>query len=291
LLTQLTKPLPPDTWDRCQELIVVPDGILWYLPWEALLVGDGARARPLISKLRVRYVPTVSLANAPSVGHKPKARTAVVAGKLLPNSDPDAGAAAGGEIQRCLPQVSRLGELPAAPALFAAACDRLVVFSDLGANPRNAYGWSPLPAPRGKAGGTLEDWLALPWQAPAELVLPGFHTPAEAGLKTGGNGDELFLAACGLMASGARSILISRWPLGGQASLLLSREYVQELPYVSAAEAWQRSVQLLRSAPLEPGAEPRLARDGWDGSLSGDHPLFWAGHLVIDSGSSPLLDK
>jgi CHAT domain-containing protein len=121
--------------------------------------------------------------------------------------------------------------------------------------------------------------------------LPGFHTAAETGLRTGGDGNELFLAACGLMASGARSILISRWPMGGQSTLQLSREYVQELPYTSAAEAWQRSVQLVRSAPLETDAEPRLVKGGWDGPLTGDHPLFWAGHLLIDIGSTPKLGE
>jgi hypothetical protein len=189
-----------------------------------------------------------------------------------------------------LPHTSRLGDLPAAPALFAATCDRLVVLSDLAANSRGPYSWSPMPAVRGKTS-TLEDWLALPWQSPAEIVLPGFHTPAETGLRTGGDGNELFLAACGLMASGARSVLISRWPLGGQSTLQLSCEYVQELPYTSAAEAWQRSVQLVRSTPLEPDAEPRLVKGGWDGLLTGDHPFFWAGHLLIDIGSTPKLGE
>ena len=52
------------------------------------------------------------------------------------------------------------------------------------------------------------------------------------------------------MASGSRSILLSRWPVAGQSTFDLVREYVQELPFVPAAEAWQRSVQLARANPI-----------------------------------------
>ena len=38
-------------------------------------------------------------------------------------------------------------------------------------------------AGRGKTGGTLADWLALPWGGPELIVLPGFHTAAEDGLR------------------------------------------------------------------------------------------------------------
>ncbi len=69
-------------------------------------------------------------------------------------------------------------------------------------------------------------------------------------MKRGSNGDEIFYAACGLMASGSRSILLSRWSVAGQSAFDLTREYVQELPFVSASEAWQRRVQLAARTPL-----------------------------------------
>ena len=45
-----------------QELAIVPDGLLWYVPFEALQVPDGDATASLISKLRIRYAPTVGLA-------------------------------------------------------------------------------------------------------------------------------------------------------------------------------------------------------------------------------------
>ena len=137
---------------------------------------------------------------------------------------------------------------------------------------------------RGKAGGTLDAWLSLPWPGPTDVVLPGFHSAAETGLKRGSNGDEIFFALCGLMASGSRSILLSRWPVAGQSAFDLTREYVQELPFVSASEAWQRSVQLARSNPIAAELEPRLSTAGGPVELTADHPFFWAGYLLADLG-------
>ncbi len=46
-----------DLTAKFEELIIVPDGQLWYLPFEALPVGaDPQTAPPLISQVRVRYV-------------------------------------------------------------------------------------------------------------------------------------------------------------------------------------------------------------------------------------------
>ncbi len=44
------------------EIVIVPDGFLWYLPFEALPVGPPGEQRLLISQARVRYAPTVGLA-------------------------------------------------------------------------------------------------------------------------------------------------------------------------------------------------------------------------------------
>ena len=109
-------------------------------------------------------------------------------------------------------------------------------------------GWSPLVLDAGKIGSSLSDWIQLPLAGVDQLILPGFHTPAENALKRGGTGDEVFLAVCGLMASGSRTALISRWRVGGQSMIDLVREFVQELPHESAASAWRRSVLLDRAA-------------------------------------------
>jgi hypothetical protein len=212
----------------------------------------------------------------------------VVAGKLFPNQDPQTTAQAAHEIGAALPGTQRLTAAPGAPtSLFAVNCDRLIVLSELDLAGRTPYGWSPMQLDQGKRGSDLESWLSLPWQGPAQIVLPGFHSAAETGLKGGANGSDIFLPVCGLMASGASSILISRWPVGGQSTFDLVREYAQELPYTRASEAWRRSVLLGARNPIDPALEPRIRAQGLTDEIRGTHPFFWASYLLIDSGIQP----
>ena len=53
-------------------------------------------------------------------------------------------------------------------------------------------------------------------------MLPGFHTAAEDALKRMNRvlpGNDMFLAVCGLMANGSRTLLLSRWRTGGAGLL------------------------------------------------------------------------
>ena len=97
----------------------------------------------------------------------------------------------------------------------------------------------------------------------------------------------MFLTVCGLMASGSRTVLLSRWRVGGQSTVDLMREFVQELPHESAAAAWRRSVRLAADRAARPRRrrppESRRRRDG----LKADHPFFWSGYLLVDTGFVP----
>jgi len=287
LLRQLSNNAAPETWGAYSELVIVPDGPIWYVPFEALQAGG----RPLLSRIPIRYVPTVSLVGRDVLGRKPNARTAVVTGKMHPGQDQQITVDAFEGIRGVLQNTSRLNDrLPAPSAYVAAACDRMIVLSDLEQRSRGPYDLAPMQLDSGKAGGSLESWMGLPWHGPSQIVLPGFHTSAEAALKRGGTGNEVFLTTCGLMASGARSVLLSRWPVGGQSTFDLVREYVQELPFVPAAEAWQRSVRLAHHNLVDPELEPRLNRLGLNENFRADHPFFWAGYMLVDTGSGPKND-
>jgi len=106
-------------------------------------------------------------------------------------------------------------------------------------------------------------------------------------LKKGGTGDELFLAACGLMASGSRTALLGRWRVGGQSTTNLMKEFVQELPHDSAAAAWRRAVELCGENTLDPATEGRLKATATSDPVKADHPFFWAGYMLIDTGLMP----
>jgi hypothetical protein len=289
LLEQITGGIRPEEWVDLKEVVIVPDGPLWYLPFEALPFPDGDSTVPLISKVKLRYVPTVSLAIPDRRGVSPVAETAIVSGQLFPRDDESVAEEAVSEMEAVLPRAVRLTEPLGVPSgLFSKICDRVVVLRDIDQQSRTAYDWSPLQLDRTKPGGALSNWMSLPWGGPQQIVLAGFHTPAEAGLKSGGSGSEIFLSACGLMASGARTILISRWRPGGQTSYDLVREFVQELPYTSATDAWQRSVELVTESDLIAEREPRLRATGLERPLNARHPFFWAGFALIDSSNAPV---
>ena len=285
ILMELTNEADVGVWDKLDELVVIPDGILWYVPFEALAIENHENATSIIGKSRVRYAPLVSLAYPTRRHMSPQADTAVVVGRLFPRDDQAVAEGAFDRLQTGLPRTVRLPDKLSAPSgLIASVCQRLVVLNDITDAGLAPYNWSPVSLDRGKAGSTVASWIALPWGAPQQLILPGFHTAAENGLKKGGNGNEVFLTLCGLMSAGSQTILISRWRTGGQTAYDLTREFTQELPHRSASAAWQRSVQLMMRSPLDPEQEPRVEEGDEELSSTADHPFFWAGYLLVDTG-------
>ena len=310
--TLLKGPREVDLSKRFDELTIVPDGRLWYVPFEALQVQVDGQPRPLISRFRIRYVPTAGLATAyQDVGHR-RGNTAILVGKFAPKLDEEVVETTVKDISKSLPGcVTIKMPLPAPAPVYAAAIDRLVVLDELSAAAEtDPYGWSPLPTDRTKNSSSLNDWFLLPRRGPDEMILPGYHTASESGMKQGAGGrehgarlpapgsllrapvapgNEIFLSLCGLMTTGTRTILISRWRSGGQSSLDLVREFTQELPHTTPADAWQRAVQVVSGSPLMTDAEPRVKKS--DAALQASHPFFWAGYMLVDAGSPVEKEK
>jgi tetratricopeptide (TPR) repeat protein len=271
-----------DLTGNFEEIVIVPDGPLWYLPFEALPIGEPDKQKLLVSQARVRYAPTVGLA-VPYLGtKKPRPNIGVALGKLFPQDDEELTREAFERLAPAVPGATALPRELAAPAhMYRVLLDGLIVLDDV-PQAANPYGWQPLA---GKGAAPLGGWLSLPFGAPEQIVLPGFHTSAETGLKKGASGgEEIFLSLCGLLGSGARTVLISRWRTGGQTSLDLVREYAQESPHAEPAEAWQRSVQVVRDSPLDTDREPRVKDVMRMQTTTANHPFFWAGYMLVDSG-------
>jgi tetratricopeptide (TPR) repeat protein len=289
ILELLLKGSQADFSQKFDELVIVPDGVLWYLPFEALEVEVDGELRPLISRFRIRYVPTASLATCRGPARKPTGNTAVVTGRLFPRDDDALARDAFARLAQALPgAVALKSPTPAPSAVYATLFDRLIVLDDLNLSNGGPYGWAPVPIDQGKLGNSLSDWLGLPWGGPDEVILPGYHTAAESSLK-GVNpplaGNEIFLSVCGLMSSGSRTLLLSRWRTGGQTAFDLVREFAQELPHSSPADAWQRSVFLAAGSRLNPDAEPRVKKTVTDELPKANHPFFWAGYMLVDPGT------
>jgi len=265
---------------------------MWYVPFESLLVDVAGQVRPLISRFRIRYAPTVSLAVPDGRGPSPTAETAVVVGRLFPRDDEEVAQAAFDDLAKAVPRCVAVTKppLPGPSSVYASLMNQLIVLDDIDLENPGPYSWAPIPIDRNKPGNSLGDWLALPWQAPGVVILPGFHTAAENSLKQvspGAPGAEVFVSVCGLMSSGARTILLSRWRTGGQTSFDIVREFAQELPHTSPADAWQRAVLVVTDSRLDLDAEPRIKRAATVDPPKATHPFFWAGYMLVDSGVRP----
>ncbi len=288
LYAPLAERLTPKVLESIDELIVVPDGHYWYLPFELLQVPTSGESQAMIELAKIRYLPMAPMIGWERRGPVTGGDSAIAVGRLFGRDSDQI-------IRQAARQLLELGPngvplrrpLPADSSILSIRWDRLTVFDDIDDLAKGAFAWGPAQIDRGAPGSTVEGWMKLPWAAPDQLILPGFHTPAEDGLRGKGTGDEMLLSTLGLMASGVRTMLLSRWRTGGQMSMDLVREFVQELPNEDAASAWQRSVLLARSSELDPTLEPRL-KQVQEGHLpKAEQPFFWSGYMLIDTGSAP----
>jgi tetratricopeptide (TPR) repeat protein len=278
-------------------LIVIPDHVLWYVPFEALLYNSDPTSEPLIARVPLRYCPLAGLAVGDIRPLRRVARTAVAVGQMYPRTEDVVAAAAYEELAQAVPTAEKLTDPLTGPSsLVASLADELIVLNEIEPAPKGSpYGWTPLPIGRMAGGDSLADWLLLPADGPQRVVLPAFHTPAEEALRgvarTGRPGDDLFAATCGLMAAGAKTVLISRWRTGGKSAFDFVREFAQELPHTAATDAWQRSILLTRASSLDVMAEPRISRlEGVDAPPTAAHPFFWAGYMLADTGTTVKAD-
>jgi len=280
------------------ELVIVPDGWLWYLPFELLPIGSPAdpagSGRPLLrDRCRVRYAPSRSLAVMERHDRGPAA-VGVHIGRIARGAKPDAAAEID-HLHAALPEV-QVALLDAAtvapPALSAAACDTLLVLDAVpGEGPVAA--WPLLPAAGGRHPHplTLGEWLAPPAKRPTRVLLPGLETAMAGGLAKPPQraGEELFFASTDLVAAGAETAVLSRWRMGGKACTDLMTEFLRGALGAAgrpAADAWQRAVDVVIAEPPDAAREPRI-RDADAAPLTAPaHPLFWSGYMLVDCGAT-----
>lgn len=276
------------------ELVIIPDGPLWYVPFEALSASSDDRTEALIDFSQVRYAPTAALAFSGEGTFRRVNRLGIKSGELLHDEKDDERAAVLEIFAESFERTITLNDTNAEAPLVGSLLDWLIVLEEVEADPADPVGWAPLRL--GRSTSSLGQWMAIPDVGPQRIFLPGMRTLAENGGRpsrrkqaSGAAGSELFMASCMLMEAGAETIFMSRWRVGGQTTLDATREFAQELPYASAADAWQRSVQILRTMPINPKAELRVKQERREVEipeepLTAEHPFFWAGYLVVDSG-------
>jgi len=280
---------------KTTELVIVPDGVLWHVPFEALQPSTGGNKQYIIDRTPLRLAPTIGF--AAGVPDSPRLiRTTGIAA----SSDDDY------QSEQLVSDLKDVVEgplvlespLPAPSTLLASQLEQLLVLAEAELNPAEPYSFLPLPLDRSGAVGSLAAWLQLPLPDCDRIVLSGVRTIAETGLKARGRGRnkesavplgrELFHVSCSLLAGGADSVLMSRWQTSGKNHRDLVREFVLELPHVAANQAWRRSVALARRTDLDPLQEPRLKKTSDETAASADHPFLWSGYLLVDTGYDPV---
>lgn len=283
---------------QTKRLVIVPDGPLWHLPFEILVVGEPDSRTLLADAVQPRYTPTAGLAWGAASPFRPLRYTGLAMGDAPSGDDEqEMQAMALKGLERAIENPAVLpAPSPVASPLLASTLDALVSHAGESLEPRAPYDWSPLPIDRNAAAGRLGAWTLLPRQRPQRMMLVGVHTAAENALKGASRrgarrgesaslGQEVFHAACSLMAAGTQTVVLSRWQTGGATHRKLVQEMAIEWTRTPAAEAWARSVSLARAGRLDPYQEPRFRPRGVDDAPpSADHPFYWAGYLLLDVG-------
>ncbi|MEM9409587.1 MAG: tetratricopeptide repeat protein [Planctomycetota bacterium] len=275
-----------DQWDNFDELVVVPDGILWYLPFEILQTGEKEdQWKNLNDTIKIRYLPMASMVTVESKIIEPSVRVGVVTGKLHPKSDTDLTQRGFENLKDNIPNAVKFDRQIKIPSnLYGTNIDNLLVWHDLKTDSRTGpFGLTPFFVDKGRTGSTLGSWLRSPWSSPEMLVLPAFSSGVSAGLKSRSDGYDLFYTACGMMAAGVDRILISRWRAGGQNSLEISRRFLSKSREMSTVEALDQSQREARTMMLDPALEIRIkpSKKVAD-AFKAEHPFFWAGNMLVD---------
>ena len=271
-------------WKTYDEFVIIPDGVLWYVPFEAIPVTDDAGEEFLSDWLHIRYSPTLFLAFGKQRPQEEAVkRTAVVTARMSPRGE---GTLSSTEYQDFTiknpdaVQFERPSQVPA--SYLVSVIDQLVVWSDIKSTKGFPMAMNPFQIDFNKPGSKLESWISLPWAGPKHVVIPGLNSDAGTGLRNKAFGQDLFLTSVGLMASGSRSALLSRWSTGGKSAIELTKMYATELPNSGPRKAILDSRQELRKMKLDYNNEPKVRFKKTDPVLKAEHPFFWAAHMLFE---------
>ena len=275
-------------WIHFEQVTIVPDGFLWYFPFESIQVTDDHGTNSLLSRTAIRYAPTLALSTPDRRGSKPNPRRLAIVDQLHTQESPETVREHFVQLNEFSPEFEELGgRFPSSSNQLASLIDELLVLDDVKANSAQPLQWSLIPTREANSSATLESWFAPPWGGPQLILLPGFHTAAESALKGASDGHDLFLTATAMIANGTRTALISRWRNGGQTTYDLLQEFLQELTHTTPAKSWRRAVEVVGANEVDPEFEPRVTGSDPALPVHAKHPFLSSNFLLIDRSPDP----
>jgi predicted secreted protein len=260
---------------KIDELIIVPDGVLWELPFQAL---QSSAHRYVIEDMAVSYAPSITVLREMMRVHRdtPASRT------LLAFGNPSADA------QDALPEtateVHRLAEIYGASSRVLVGADaredrwkaeapdyRVVHLATHGvlddASPLYSHLLLARPERGSKDDGLLEAWEIMNVPLNADLVILSACETARGRVAPG---EGILGLMWAVFVAGSPATLVSQWRVDSASSTTLMvafhREWNMDGGRISKARALQHaSVEVLRTRGFS-------------------HPFFWAGFILAGDG-------
>lgn len=287
--SNLLEDIDPFQLASTRELIVVPDGLLWYLPWEAFSIDQvnpdqDDEAPPIegptfAQSMKIRYCPTLSLAFARPQAVKRDGKTGLVASQLFPKTDPAATRQYVDQYIQNEPNHLAVPDQVIFPSNhWVFQLDQLVTLhadQTRGAS----FKLKPLAVDTARFGTTLFEWLELPLWAPDTVVMPGLNSIGAGASRS--NGGDLFLTSTALLASGSRAALLARWNTGGQTQMQIAGEFAKHSRAMTTTEAHQRTIAETKQWDVDYSKEPRIDVEKDAQPIKADHPFFWANQMLV----------
>ena len=278
---RLLEDIEPRQLASTKELIVVPDGLFWYLPIESFFVDLQSQDVTFGEAMSIRYCPTLSLAFAKPIANDRSGKTGIVAGTLYPKTDEVPTTKFADQwLANNAQGIKFSGQVIFPSSYFAWQLDQLVTLQQ-NESKRKPFDIKPMAIDTARFGTTLFDWMKLPQWAPDTMVMPGLNAVGGPSGRLRADGSDLFLTSTALMAAGSRSLLLSRWNTGGQLQMELAGRFANHSRSMPMTAALKQSIAEVKLLDVVADAEPRINFEKEAAELKGDQPFIWSSQILV----------
>jgi CHAT domain-containing protein/Tfp pilus assembly protein PilF len=277
-------------------LVIVPDGPLWNLPFQAL---QSAPARYVVEDWAVAYTPSLTVLSEMTKLRK-RAGAGGVAPMLLAFGNPALGQTPAGRAGSStrdeglapLPEAER--EVKALEQLYGAARSKVYIGAEAredrikseagryriihlathgildDANPMYSHLLLSQAAGDNTEDGLLEAWELMSLNLRADLVVLSACDTARGHV---GAGEGMIGLSWALFVAGTPTTVVSQWKVASSSTAQLMVEFHRQLKSESKLDSKPSEAEALRQAVIRLQADERYR-----------HPFYWAGFVVVGDG-------